>query len=51
MNEDDTNTDSTVDVLSALALVLIPVVTIIYWLSGQVGWLKSRSGLLSRESQ
>lgn len=37
MNEDDTNTDSTVDVLSALALVLIPVVTIIYWLSGQVG--------------
>lgn len=37
MSEDNTNSDSTADVLSALALIIIPVVTIIFWLSGQVG--------------
>ena len=37
MSEENTNTDSTADVLSAIALVIIPVVTIIYWLSRQVG--------------
>ena len=33
---EDTNDDALADVLSAVAMVVIPVMAVVYWLSGMV---------------